>query len=110
MRAIGALRVFHSVKSITSYNMRPVVDFNEISFHMLETIHVHIAMTKGPGALGAKPAAAGVTSRPGAAAMQPAGAAAGGGDASALQQEVLARRHGGMSRVSLIATGQRERM
>lgn len=97
MRAVGLLRTFAGSKSITSFVIRPLQDPNELSFHLLESIHVHLAQTKGPAAFAGKQGqqlAAG-----GRAPMQAAagGAGAGGaqpfgvqGQGATLQEEVRA--------------------
>ncbi|KCV73363.1 hypothetical protein H696_00902 [Fonticula alba] len=44
----GNLRVFDKRKSINISHIRPVTDFNEVTYHLLETIHGHLYRTRGP--------------------------------------------------------------
>mmetsp|Transcript_7611 Transcript_7611/g.20788 ORF Transcript_7611/g.20788 Transcript_7611/m.20788 type:complete len:186 (+) Transcript_7611:599-1156(+) len=98
VRVIGQLRSFNNSKNLTAFNVRPLLDPNELTFHMLETLHVHIAQTRGQDALGARgqpPAAggfaphaapAGGAYQGGAAAPQPQAPV--GNQMPALQQEI----------------------
>jgi hypothetical protein len=47
VRVIGELRAFQDQKSVTSNHIRPLDDFNEITYHILETIYVHVLHTHG---------------------------------------------------------------
>eukprot|EP00126_Sphaerothecum_destruens_P010023 Sdes_comp20657_c0_seq3m15961 len=47
VRVVGQMRTFMDKLSINSYSIRPIADMNEISFHMIEVIYVHLYNTKG---------------------------------------------------------------
>lgn len=50
VRVYGRLKNFNSKKHIGATIMRPIEDFNEINYHMLEATYVHLLSTKGaPG-------------------------------------------------------------
>ncbi|KAL6054933.1 DNA-directed RNA polymerase I subunit rpa2 [Balamuthia mandrillaris] len=55
VRVIGHLRSFLQARSITAFRIHPIQDFNEITFHLLDTIYVHLYNTRGP--LDAQPGA-----------------------------------------------------
>jgi hypothetical protein len=64
VRVFGTIRMFQGAKSVVAYSIRPVVDFNEVTFHFLEVISVQkqlaakhggVAMAGGAG----RPAAGG---------------------------------------------------
>lgn len=47
MKAIGHLKSFkESSRSLIAYSLNPVVDFNEITYHMTNIIHSHLAINK----------------------------------------------------------------
>jgi replication factor A2 len=46
VRIVGELRAFQDQKSITAIHIRPLDDFNEITYHLLEAIHVHLFYTR----------------------------------------------------------------
>ena len=48
MRVIGNLKTFNHKRSINAQVIRKVSDFNEIQYHMLEAIYVHLYHTRGP--------------------------------------------------------------
>ncbi|KAI9095593.1 hypothetical protein DFS34DRAFT_183954 [Phlyctochytrium arcticum] len=48
VRATGHLRIFNSKKSILVFNIRKVESADEITFHSLECVMVHLYHTKGP--------------------------------------------------------------
>ena len=64
VRVYGRLKSFNNKRHVGAHVLRPVRDYNEVSYHLLEATYVHLYFTKGP--LGANGA--------------PAGAGAGGGD------------------------------
>lgn len=70
VRVFGTLQKFQGRSNINYFHMEPVTDFNEVSFHMLEVIHTHLAATRSGAAAGA--AASSANAAYGAAA--PAGA------------------------------------
>ena len=47
VKVFGQLREFQGHKNINAFEVYPVVDFNEVTFHMLETLHVHLVNTHG---------------------------------------------------------------
>ncbi|GAQ89637.1 hypothetical protein KFL_005450070 [Klebsormidium nitens] len=50
VRLYGSLRAFNGKLQVVAFSMRPVKDMNEVTFHGLETILVHLHNTKGQGA------------------------------------------------------------
>jgi len=48
VRVIGHLRSFHNKRSIVAFRIIPVTDFNELTYHFLESIYVHLYNLKGP--------------------------------------------------------------
>ena len=81
VRVIGQLRSFNHTKSVVAYSIQPITDFNEYTYHFLETIHTHLRHTKGPvpsakpegGAYGAPTGGYGAPARsPGGAYAPPA--------------------------------------
>ncbi|XP_062507052.1 replication protein A 32 kDa subunit-like [Corticium candelabrum] len=46
VRVYGHLRVFQGQKSVVAFAVSPVTDFNEITFHILDIVHTHLALTK----------------------------------------------------------------
>lgn len=60
VRVHGHLRAFGGEKSIVAFSIRPVTDFNEVTYHGLQVIFQHLHITKGnafPAAGGVKPEA-----------------------------------------------------
>lgn len=47
VRIYGNLRLVNDQKTMISFSVQPVEDFNEITFHLLDTIHAHLRATKG---------------------------------------------------------------
>jgi len=47
VRVIGHLRAFHKKRNIMAFRIHPLEDMNELTFHLLEVIHVHLFNTKG---------------------------------------------------------------
>jgi len=47
VRVIGQLRSFNNSKSVVAYNIQPIADFNEYTFHFIEVVHTHLKHTKG---------------------------------------------------------------
>lgn len=47
-RAWGKLRIYNSKRHVGAQIVRPITDFNEISYHMLEATAVHLHFTRGP--------------------------------------------------------------
>lgn len=48
VRVVGHLRAFQQKRSIMAFRIQPIDDWNEITFHLLEAIHVHLFNTRGP--------------------------------------------------------------
>jgi len=52
IRIFGSLSSFQGNKSITVYKIAVVKNFNEITFHHLDVIHMHLYMTRGSTQVG----------------------------------------------------------
>lgn len=48
MRATGHFRSFNQKRHLGAFNIRPIIDFNEITYHNLEAIYCHLYFTRGP--------------------------------------------------------------
>jgi len=48
VRVIGNLRSLWNKRSIVAFTLIPIVNFNELTFHLLETIYTHLYNTRGP--------------------------------------------------------------
>ena len=48
VRVVGHLRSFKQQKSVIVFSIRPVVNFNEITSHIMETLHAYLCLQKGP--------------------------------------------------------------
>ncbi|KAG7037548.1 Replication protein A 32 kDa subunit A [Cucurbita argyrosperma subsp. argyrosperma] len=46
VRVIGHLKIFQSNKQIFAFSVRPVTNFDEITFHFIECIHDHLRNSK----------------------------------------------------------------
>jgi replication factor A2 len=46
VRVFGHLRSFQGQKSVVAFAVNPITDFDEITFHMLDTVHAHLALKK----------------------------------------------------------------
>ncbi|KAK5044771.1 hypothetical protein LTR84_010427 [Exophiala bonariae] len=61
-RVWGRLKEFNNKRHVGAHIIRPIVDYNEINYHLLEATAVHLFFTRGPPsgaqANGHKPAAA----------------------------------------------------
>jgi replication factor A2 len=47
-RVWGRLKAFNNKRHVGAINVRPITDYNEISYHLLEATVVHLQLTKGP--------------------------------------------------------------
>jgi len=47
VRVTGQLRSFNMARSIVAFNITPITDFNEYTFHFIEVVHTHLRNTKG---------------------------------------------------------------
>lgn len=48
VRVWGRLKSFSNKRHVGAHAIRPVADFNEVNYHMLEATYVHLYFTKGP--------------------------------------------------------------
>ncbi|KAJ3508848.1 hypothetical protein NM208_g15756 [Fusarium decemcellulare] len=48
VRVWGRLKSFNNKRHVGAHVIRPVTDFNEVNYHMLESTYVHLYFTKGP--------------------------------------------------------------
>jgi len=48
VRVIGNLRILSGVRCLVAFQLIPVTDYNEMTFHMLEVIHSYLLHTQGP--------------------------------------------------------------
>jgi hypothetical protein len=48
VRIWGRLKSFNNKRHVGAHVIRPVADFNEVNYHMLEATYVHLYFTKGP--------------------------------------------------------------
>ena len=78
VRVVGQLRTFNQTRSIVAFDIQPIKDFNEYTFHFIEVVHTHLHLTKG------RPPA-GATGAPGV--PMATGAATGFGQAAPQQQQ-----------------------
>jgi len=45
VRVVGKIRIFQNAKQITAFDVRPVKDFNEVTYHMIHSIQTHLRHT-----------------------------------------------------------------
>ncbi|KAI0392974.1 replication protein A, subunit RPA32 [Xylariaceae sp. FL0594] len=48
VRVYGRLKHFNNKRHIGSHVIRPITDFNEVNYHLLEATYVHLFTTRGP--------------------------------------------------------------
>lgn len=48
VRVWGRLKSFNSKRNVGAYFLRPIADFNEVNYHLLESAYVHLYTTRGP--------------------------------------------------------------
>ncbi|KAI9052867.1 hypothetical protein LZ554_003139 [Drepanopeziza brunnea f. sp. 'monogermtubi'] len=48
LRVWGRLKAFNNKRHVGAHMIRPVKDFNEVSYHLLEATAVHLYFTRGP--------------------------------------------------------------
>lgn len=48
VRVLGRLKSFNGKKHVGALFMRPIDDYNEVNYHLLEAAYVHLYLTKGP--------------------------------------------------------------
>jgi len=47
VRVIGNLRSFLDTRSVLAFRVLPIKQFDELTYHFLDAIHVHLAVTRG---------------------------------------------------------------
>jgi replication factor A2 len=47
VRVWGRLKSFNNKRHVGAHIIKPVTDFNEVNYHLLEATYVHLCMTKG---------------------------------------------------------------
>lgn len=85
LRVFGRLQTFNGKLSINSQNMRPIEDFNEVNYHLLEATYVHLCLTKGASAGGRQQGGDGMDMGGGGDGMFVDGGYGGAGDSRAMQ-------------------------
>ncbi|KAK9776763.1 hypothetical protein AB5N19_10641 [Seiridium cardinale] len=53
VRVWGRLKSFNNKRHVGAHVIKPVADFNEVNYHLLEATYVHLFFTKGPPGDGA---------------------------------------------------------
>lgn len=48
VRVLGTLKAFGGKRHLGAHHIRPITDFNEIHYHLLEATAIHLQLTKGP--------------------------------------------------------------
>lgn len=48
VRCIGTVKPFAGKKQITTFKVEPIIDYNEITYHILDTIRNHLCQKSGP--------------------------------------------------------------
>jgi len=51
-RVWGRLKAFNNKKHVGAHVIRPITDYNEINYHLLEATAVHLFFTRGPPSAG----------------------------------------------------------
>ncbi len=46
VKAIGNIKTFNNQKTITAFSVRPVTDFNEVTYHLSDAMMSHLAATR----------------------------------------------------------------
>ncbi len=57
IRIVGQIRSFQNLRNIVAYRVLPIHDSNEMTFHLLEAVRVHLINTRGPLPTQGQPAA-----------------------------------------------------
>lgn len=52
VRVVGHLRSFKQQKSVIVFSIRPIANFNEVTSHLMETLHGYLCLQKGPNVVG----------------------------------------------------------
>ncbi|KAJ1677771.1 ATP-dependent RNA helicase dbp10, partial [Spiromyces aspiralis] len=48
VRVYGDLKFFNNRRNILGHSIKPIKDFNEITYHYLEALYIHLTKTRGP--------------------------------------------------------------
>lgn len=48
VRVTGSVKPFNDALNVVAFDIHPIKDFNEITFHHLEAAFVHLETTRGP--------------------------------------------------------------
>jgi replication factor A2 len=48
LRVYGRLKSFNNKRHVAAHSIRPITDFNEVNYHLLEATAVHLYFTRGP--------------------------------------------------------------
>lgn len=48
VRVHGDLKSFNNRRSVNATSLKKVTDHNEVQYHLLETVYVHLYHTRGP--------------------------------------------------------------
>lgn len=93
-RAWGRLKVFGSKRHVGANIIRPVTDFNEIAYHLLEATAVHLHYTRGPASELGSAAKGGAPQQQQATSTNNYNGGSGGGNGGGLPQSasMAARR------------------
>ncbi|KAL2761152.1 hypothetical protein ACRALDRAFT_2093040, partial [Sodiomyces alcalophilus JCM 7366] len=59
VRVWGRLKSFNNKRNVGAYFLRPITDYNEVNYHLLESTYVHLYITRGPIGGSKPPGAAG---------------------------------------------------
>jgi len=91
VRVIGNLRVFNNLPAVVAFQLIPLTDFNELTYHLLEVIHTHCVNTKEQAGASPSKAAVAPGAVPAAANSMSVdmGASNDDGGFSGLQKQVL---------------------
>lgn len=104
VRVYGNLRTFERKKSMVAYSIKPVHDYNEVTYHFLQCVFQHLHLTKGaPPAAGAAPSPMGFGAKPAFQQQQQGGnnytpggtavASAPGGGGGGVNEDLMAVYH-----------------
>lgn len=47
VRIVGRINSFNDRINVMAFSIRPITDFNEITYHLLDTIYNHLNFSKG---------------------------------------------------------------
>ena len=49
VRVFGHVRAFNNKRNVVAFKVVPLMDMNELTTHLLEVVHSHLALTKRQG-------------------------------------------------------------